>query len=212
MPQPDIVILADGDYPSHPVPLTILREATRLYCCDHAGLAAISHGLKPTAIVGDGDSLSAAEKATLGALYHQVDEQDYNDLTKTLRLALSEWTGATPPHVALLGTTGKREDHTLANISLLSWYARTFPVVPTLLTDHGLFTPASERHTFQSFARQQVSIFNLGCTRLTSEGLRWQSYPYAEMWQGSLNEATGSEFTLDGDAAYLVFQTYEKKS
>lgn len=212
IPTPDIVILADGDYPTHVIPLTVLNEAKRLYCCDHAGLAAMAHGLKPTAIVGDGDSLTDEQKTTFGSLYHQVDEQDYNDLTKTLRLALEQWQGSDAPHIAFLGTTGKREDHTLANISLMMWYYRHFDVRPTLFTDHGLFTPAQGAATYQSFASQQVSIFNFGCTRLESTGLKWNAYAYEELWQGSLNEATGDAFTLNGDGHYLVFQTYEPKN
>lgn len=209
----DIVILADGDYPSHAIPLEVLQGAERLYCCDHAGRVAIDHGLQPAAIVGDGDSLTAEQKAAYGALYHQVDEQDYNDLTKTLRFALSQWqaehpTETTRLRVAILGATGKREDHTLGNISLIMWYYRNFPVMPIMLTDYGFFTPATGKTTFPSFPGQQVSIYNFGCTRLMSEQLKWNSYPYAELWQGGLNEALSDSFTLHGDADYMVYQTY----
>lgn len=229
----DIVLLADGDYPSHAIPLEVLQGTDRLYCCDHAGRVAIDHGLHPAAIVGDGDSLTAEQKAAYGALYHQVDEQDYNDLTKTLRFALSQWqaehptegrqaenhqaenrameeepTETTRLRVAILGATGKREDHTLGNISLIMWYYRNFPVMPIMLTDYGFFTPATGKTTFPSFLGQQVSIYNFGCTRLMSEQLKWDSYPYAELWQGGLNEALSDSFTLHGDADYMVFQTY----
>lgn len=219
----DLVILADGDYPTHAIPLGILNSTERLYCCDHAGLVALENGLHPAAIVGDGDSLSKEQKDQFGALYHQIDEQDYNDLTKALRFALSELgapaqplhTSQLIPHpqarVAFLGATGKREDHTLGNISLMMWYYRRFPVLPTLWTDHGVFTPATGRTTFISFPGQQVSIYNFGCSRLESEQLKWNSYAYEEMWQGGLNEALADTFTLDGDSDYLVFQTYEKK-
>lgn len=205
-----IVVLADGDYPSHPIPLGILHRAQRLYCCDHAGATAMEHGLHPTAIIGDGDSLSAEEKARFGSLYHHVAEQDYNDLTKTLRFILTE---TPPPHgsrlpIAFLGATGKREDHTLGNIALMRWYFRNFPVAPTLFTDHGCFRAATGSTEFESFPGQQVSIFNFGCSRLENEGLKWPSYAYAEPWQGTLNEATSHRFTLSGDGDYLVFLTY----
>lgn len=211
------VILADGDYPSHPVPLGVLSSARRLICCDHAAIAALQHGLQPFAVVGDGDSLSADQKSALGPIYHQVDEQDYNDLTKALRHALSHYKGSEPPSVgeripiAFLGATGKREDHTLCNISLMMWYYRNFPVMPILYTDFGLFTPATGKTTFRSFPRQQVSIFNADSTTLSSQGLRWSVYPYRELWQGGLNEALGTEFTLDSDGYYTVFQTYDAK-
>lgn len=212
MNQPDFLILADGDFPSHPIPQELLLKTKRLYCCDHAGQAALERGLKPLAIIGDGDSLTAQQKASYGSLYHQVDEQDYNDLTKAMRYALEqEPTREERLCVAILGATGKREDHTLCNIALLMWYYRRLPVLPLLYTDYGYFQPASGRTRFCCFPRQQVSIYNFGCSRLDSEGLRWQSYAYEELWQGGLNEATAREFTLDGDGYYLVYRTYEGK-
>lgn len=209
---PPTVILADGDYPAHPIPLAVLRNAARLYCCDHAGLAALDRGQCPRAVIGDGDSLTQEQKQRLGDLYHHVSEQDYNDLTKALRFALDD-IGATGERIpiAFIGATGRREDHTLGNISLMMWYYRNFPVTPVLYTDYGVFRTARGRTRFNAFPRQQVSIYNFGCSRLTSEGLRWQSYPYRELWQGGLNEATGEYFTLDGDGDYLVFQTYDPK-
>ena len=81
----------------------------------------------------------------------------------------------------------------------------------TMITDHGYFTPASGKQTFESFPRQQVSIYNFGCHQLESTGLKWQSYAYDELWQGGLNEAVGNEFTLEGDGDYLIFCTFEPK-
>ena len=49
----DAVVLRDGDYPSHPVPLSILSRAQYLVCCDGAGMHHILHGGTPDAIVGD---------------------------------------------------------------------------------------------------------------------------------------------------------------
>ena len=64
------------------------------------------------------------------------------------------------------------------------------------------------RHVFPSNSGQQVSIFNFGSSRLTSEGLKWSSYAYEQLWQGTLNEALADSFTLDADGYYLVYQTY----
>ena len=54
----DSVILCDGDFPSHPNALAVLRNASYLCCCDGAGMRCMEdHGITPDAIVGDGDSL-----------------------------------------------------------------------------------------------------------------------------------------------------------
>ena len=203
----DAVILCDGDYPSHPIPLSILKHAPYLVCCDGAGMHYIQHGGMPNAIVGDGDSLPTDFKQRYADILHQVSEQEDNDQTKATRFCIAHGFR----RIAYLGSTGKREDHTLGNISLMMRYMKTFHLDVTMITDHGYFTPASGTQTFCSFARQQISIYNFGCQHLTSTGLKWKAYAYQELWQGALNEAIGEEFTLAGDGDYLLFCTFTPK-
>ena len=56
------VILADGEFPVHPYPLQLLKEARILICCDGAAKKAIDNNLVPTYIIGDMDSLDEATK------------------------------------------------------------------------------------------------------------------------------------------------------
>ena len=51
----DAVILANGDYPSSPLPLKLLKEAPYVVCCDGGADAYIANGHLPDAIIGDGD-------------------------------------------------------------------------------------------------------------------------------------------------------------
>ena len=218
----DCVIIANGNYPTHPVPLSILHTANYICCCDGAAQALMEHGIMPHAIVGDGDSLSDDFKAKHSDIIHIIDEQEYNDLTKATRFALNHLRASRPstpssddgqacPTICYLGCTGRREDHTLGNISLLAYYMREFGIRPVMYTDHGFFMPFHGNGTFPSFPRQQISIFNLSCTRLSSERLKWQAYPAREMWQGTLNEAIGTSFTIQANGEYMLFQTYEPK-
>ena len=135
--------------------------------------------------------------------YPQAD----NDLTKATRYCLSKGM----KRIVYLGTTGKREDHTLGNISLMVRYMQEMGVEPLLATDHGWFVAAEGESEFASFKGQQVSIFNMTCNALSSEGLLWQAYPYRQWWQGTLNEAAGESFRLKGDGLYLVYRTYQAK-
>ncbi|MBQ6964156.1 MAG: thiamine diphosphokinase [Bacteroidaceae bacterium] len=203
----DAVILAAGDYPTHPIALEVLRNTPYLICCDGATQDLIDHGIMPHAIVGDGDSLSDSMKEKYASIIHTIEEQEYNDLTKATRFAVAQGF----QQIAYLGCTGHREDHTLGNIALLAFYLRAFHIHPVMYTDHGFFTPAIGTHTFPSFPRQQVSIFRLSGTTLTSEGLRWNAYPYAELWQGTLNEANAQHFTIHSDGEYIIYQTYTAK-
>ena len=195
----DAVVLANGEFPTHPVPLGVLHAAPRVVACD----GAVGAYPQANVVIGDGDSVPA--------VYHdrlvRVEEQDDNDLTKATRYCRQQgWR-----RLAYIACTGRRDDHTLANIALLMHYYRELGIDGRLYTDYGLFTPMQGDHTFMAVTGQQVSIFNFGCTRLVSEGLKWHSYAYRELWQGTLNEALADHFTLRGDGYYLVYQTYECK-
>ena len=53
---PQAVILANGEYPAHELPLRLLAEAQFVVCCDGAANEYISRGHTPDVIIGDGDS------------------------------------------------------------------------------------------------------------------------------------------------------------
>ena len=90
-------------------------------------------------------------------------------------------------------------------------YFREMNVEGIMFTNYGYFTPAYGDQTFASFKGQQVSIFNFGSSTIHSKGLKWESYAYEQWWQGTLNEAVGTSFTLHADGYYMVFQTYNAK-
>jgi len=200
----DAVILANGDFPSSEYPLQILRGAEYLCCCDAAAVGAIDRGYVPDAIVGDCDSLPDECKKKYRAILHKVDEQDYNDLTKATMHCLDRGFH----RIAYLGCTGKREDHSLGNLSQINRFFRDLDVRPAAFTDFGIFLPASGDSSFRSYPGQQISIFNVSCRRLSNEGLKYDSYPYNSLWQGTLNEALGDSFRLSGDGFYSLFFVY----
>lgn len=204
----DAVIVSNGDFPTAQIPCAILSHARYLCCCDRAGMTAISHGLMPQAIVGDGDSMPQAFLPTIKDIFHQVDEQDDNDLTKATRFVRKQGM----KHIAYVGATGKREDHTLANISLMVTYYRDFGLQPVMVTDYGWFVVAEGNASFDTFPGQQVSIFNISCHLLQSEGLKWNLYPFKELWQGTLNEATAQHINIKADGIVIAYFTFEAKS
>jgi len=194
------VILANGDYPVHETALRLLEEAEMVVCCDGAANEYIRRGGKPVAIVGDGDSLAPEYRALL----HQVSEQDTNDLTKAMRYLQAK----TVSEVIILGATGKREDHTLGNISLLIDYFKQ-GVKVRMYTDYGIFIPCKNRTVFSTEKGQQVSIFNFGAVNMHSEGLQYPLFDIGNWWQGTLNEALSGTFTIDAEGYYLVYLAYK---
>ena len=83
------VILAAGDFPTHVLPLHILRTAENLIVCDGALEDLLEYEIEPTAVVGDGDSLSEELKQRYAHIYHPISEQEFNDLTKATLFARS---------------------------------------------------------------------------------------------------------------------------
>jgi len=200
------VILANGTFPRHPVPLSFLSNASRIICCDGAAEALVEHGLDPDHIVGDMDSLSQVLRQRYSHCLHQYDEQESNDMTKSVNFcAKMQWDGIT-----IVGATGKREDHTIGNISLLTDYAAYVNV--QLITDYGVFVPLLKSAHFESFAGQQTSIFCITPdTVFTFHGLKYilSGQKITSWWQGTLNEALGDGFFIEIDhGKALVFREH----
>ena len=226
-----IVILAAGDFPTHEVPLRALHEADFVVCCDSAygSLRAAAPDIAASAVVvGDGDSLPSADKAALGDRWLQVDEQDYNDLHKAMdwvmeaggrRFGAGDTDLRLPTSdlkITILGATGRREDHTIGNISYLVTFAEEYPGADIeMLTDYGRFTAMTGSRTLATFPRQQVSIFTMNPDQAVyGTGLKWplDGFRARRWWQATLNEALGTEVSLRSEGRLVVFLTYGPKS
>ena len=201
--QIEAVILANGDYPSNEKPLQILEEAPFVVCCDGGANEYIAKGHLPNIIIGDGDSLSEENRLKHASLLHHIPDQETNDQTKAVQYLLAQG----KRKIAIVGATGKREDHTIGNVSLLMEYMRMGAVVRSY-TDYGVFIPCKDTCTFNCNIGQQVSIFNFTAKNLQSEGLAYPIYDFTSWWQGTLNECTDTSFTIKAEGEYLLFINY----
>lgn len=200
------VILANGTFPAHPVPLARLQEADLIVCCDGAAEKLTAHGFEPGIIIGDLDSVSAGLREKYSPILVQDSDQETNDLTKAVSWCVSHCIR----EVAILGATGIREDHTLGNISLLADYSKMIDAV--ILTDTGSFRVYDHSVTIASHPGRQVSVFSIDPKlSVSSSGLRYplNNLTLHSWWRGTLNEADGDRFSLDFEGGQvLVFQQY----
>ena len=209
---PQAVVLGAGNYPSHHIPLALMRECPRVVCCDGAAQEYIQNeGRLPWRIVGDGDSIPAALKAQCRDILFLEAEQETNDQTKATRLLRSE--GIT--RIAYLGATGKREDHTIGNIALLLTYRRMGLDV-RMYTDHGAFllpedADGMQQITLEAPVGTAVSVWNFGAKNLNSAGLQYRLYDFDQLWQGTLNRTLLPQCTIEADGPFLVFLAYEER-
>jgi thiamine pyrophosphokinase len=198
---PDTAIIANGKFPDHPLPLSYLLKAKRVICCDGAADSLIDFGLVPFAIVGDCDSVNKkiAEKY-IDRLFRD-DDQETNDLTKAVKWCSQRGYD----DIVILGGTGKREDHTLGNISLLVEYT-TFTNI-RMVTDAGIFFPILESAVINTTKGQQVSVFSIDpLTEISSTGLKYKldHKKLPNWWTATLNEAEGTSFTIEFDNGRLI--------
>ena len=206
------VILADGDFPATPRTIRILKHAEHIICCDGAAEKLIRFGLEPDAIVGDLDSLAHQLKLKYSDKIVHVSEQESNDLSKAFRYCRKQ----KYDDVVILGATGKREDHTLGNLSLLAVYAEELPNIK-IITDHGEFFVIFEGGTFRAAKGEQISIISLDSELVirNSENLK---YPIRNLqlkywYQATLNEAMSDTFSLDFEPHHpvLIYRAIKTK-
>lgn len=205
---PQTVILADGSFPEHPVPLMHLKKAERIICCDGSARSLHEAGMEPEAIVGDLDSIDPMIAGLYSDRLFRDSEQETNDLTKTVRWCINN----RYDNIVIVGATGKREDHTVGNISLLAEYAREVTVV--MVTDTGTFTPLLKTGIIKTFPGQQISVFSVDPgTEISTAGLKYElsGLRLGNWWRGTLNEAIGDsvEIRFDGGPV-MVYQKFEE--
>lgn len=198
------VIVANGRYPHHVIPLSIIEDAPYIVCTDGAANHFIEIGGIPDAIVGDCDSISEENKIRFADRLFPNPEQETNDLTKSVLFCVER--GRTT--ISIVGGTGMREDHTIGNISLIADYEAMANV--KMYTNYGVFTPISSTTTFESFAGEKVSLFAVSQKPITTSGLKYpiQNRTLTNWWQGTLNESTGENFTIETEGRVLVFQVF----
>ena len=131
--------------------------------------------------------------------------EEYNDLQKALRYCIKERL----TQVALVGCEGLREDHFIANLSILVTYSRMLSLV--MVTQEGVFNVLHQSATLPSRPGQQVSIFTKDeQLALTFHGLKYpvRHRAFQYLWEGSLNEALGEAFTIEihGEGNVLVYR------
>ncbi len=199
------VIIANGRYPSHEIPLAVVDNSSYTVCCDGAANNFISSGNVPDAIVGDLDSISDENKLKYASILHHIDEQENNDLTKAVRFCISKGIN----DITIVGGTGLREDHTIGNISLLTEYI-LMGVNVKMITNWGVFTPIKQDTIFNSHAGEKVSIFAIDHMPITTKGLKYaiDDRILNNWWEGTLNESEGKDFAIKTSGRVIVFQVF----
>jgi len=212
--EPDVAILANGALPSGDA-LEILLGARVLVACDGAAAKAVALGRLPDFVVGDGDSLSDSDRASLGERFLQVAEQDTNDLAKAFRFSCSNFPSART--LVVLGAHGLREDHFLGNVSRLPDFAEEFARASerphgaciAMVTDNGRFDVVLGSRSFATRIGEAMSVFAFrACANVTSDGLAWplDHVDLDALWKGTLNRADKETVVISAKSPVVVYR------
>lgn len=190
-----VVILAAGDFPRKGGEARrLLDEADIVVCCDSAGDRYRRRtGREPYAVVGDCDSVHGRYNAIV-----RIAEQETNDLEKAVRYCRGK--GWRKPVV--LGSTGRREDHSLGNIF------RAMALGLEVVSDYGRFVPFCGRRVFSAKKGAAVSVFATDPdTKMSSKGLEWplDGVVFTNLYCATLNRATGERVVIESDRPAFVY-------
>lgn len=199
------VILCHGTPPSEELLGRHLAEADLVICTDGAAAWAQGHGCPVQVVLGDMDSLTrplpGAEMVNSGP--HEVQEN--SDAEKALLYALQR--GAR--EVVLLGATGGRLDHTLANVALVVAYADRAEV--TLADDTCQLWVVRGRRELAAPPGTMVSLLALEPgTLVRTEGLAWPlDEPLALGTRGLSNQVQIAPAVVEAVSGALLVMVLE---
>lgn len=188
-----VVILGNGKFPSHPVPLEKLRMAKTIICLNGSAQKALRHGCEPSVVIGDMDSLDV-DLSGLNVEFIQRGGQHNTDLEKAVRWSVQNGFNT----VTLLGVTGEREDHTLASFLIVKDHVSELQL--TLMTDHFTVHYLEGKREFPAKPGQKVSLLCLGVSAVIStRGLKFglDNEQLKTGGHGISNEATGKAFLIN---------------
>ena len=203
------VIVGNGQFPKKEYPLYLLESADYVVCCDGALDTYLRHFRgrnlrRPDVVVGDMDSLSEKTAERFRDIAVKIDEQETNDQSKAFHYILEHFPDVDTIHI--LGATGKREDHTIGNLSLLMEYAREMrrqdcgrTVSVDIVSDWSTAFAITDTCTLDVGEGRSVSIICPdNSLNIKSEGLVWptDNVVFDNLWQATLNRASADRISL----------------
>ncbi|MFD1954753.1 thiamine diphosphokinase [Paenibacillus thailandensis] len=178
-----------------------LQHCDFLIGADKGAYFLASQGFRMNAALGDFDSVEEEQLALVRASSDTVSpcdpvDKDYTDTELAFRLAL----GMKPRHIKLLGATGTRFDHTLANVHLLST-ALDEGVEASIIDEHNRISITGRSMSVEKSEFTHVSLLPL-TERVTGITLTGFRYPLCDATL-RIGQSLGISNVLDGDSGLI---------
>lgn len=175
MPSPDrptlrALLICNGEQPSASLARRLARRSQLIVAADGGANGARELKITPDLIIGDLDSITpATRKFFSSTAVIRMPQQDNTDMEKALDYLVSE---SLAQEVMIIGATGRRIDHTLGNLVVLSHYRRRLRVVACGDGWHAF--PVRNTETVEASIDTTVSLIPISdCRGVTLRGLKY---------------------------------------
>lgn len=189
------LVICNGEMPSLRLLSPLLKTKPFIVCADGGANKVRAYGIVPDCIIGDLDSITQKTRHFFSFVpVIHVADQESTDLEKVLEYLLTQrFTSA-----SIIGATGDRPDHMMANFSILLKYNKKIAL--QFFDEFCTIEIVQKRNRFTSAVGQQISLVPMGkCTGITTKGLK---YPLKNeslqlgVREGSSNEAVSTKVEI----------------
>lgn len=194
-----IVILANGKFPEHKIPLEILYSSGTLICADGSINHLVDLKLEPHILIGDLDSVKNLD--TFKGLLISDSNQNNSDIEKCIDWSIKNGI----QEVVVIGATGFREDMTVNNIMLLYRYYKKIDI--RIVSDHFTITCNIGKNSFSSFKGQKVSLMPKSrASKIQTTNLKYSLNGNIDDFTNLCsNESMGDTFEIQSKSPVIVF-------
>lgn len=196
------IIIASGEIKDYSLHRTYIEKEDCIICADGGGRHALAMGISPDYLMGDFDSLDQQLLEQLAALERPPElikfptDKDKSDSQLAVEFALT----LEPDSIIVMGGTGSRLDHTLANITLLAMYPdKDIRIV----NDNNELFLATEKAKVPGNPGEEISILPITpvVKGVTTRGLKWPLFNHTIEMGDSLGV---SNVILDDTAEFSL--------
>ena len=196
-----VTVLANGSFPSHPIAKNYLNKSGTIICTDGAADKLIDSGKNPDIIIGDFDSTSIKDKDRIGK-WIETPDQNKTALEKTFEWCIMN----NIKKIVYLGSSGKREDHTIGNLFTLAKYHDEIQC--EIITNHAKIICVSGENYIFADNNQNISIIATEpIERITLDGLQYniKNESLLPSTRAISNKVISDKFYLESTGKVLVF-------
>ena len=162
-----VVLVANGQRPSHQKIIQIIKDAEKIICIDNGYEIVKDLKIIPSVIIGDLDSVNLNEVDQSVEIIKRED-QNLSDLEKALNYCIEKGFSK----VYLLASTGLRDDHNLANLILIIDFIEKINVI--ILSDEYEIEVVKGKKEYKSKKNTQISIISINeGNKITTGGLKY---------------------------------------